>query len=138
MKKNAIDICAVSNLFETAPQGVFESQPNYYNAVTRIQTCLSPDELHNATTHIEHTLGRRDKGLRKPRTIDLDILIYGNERYCSENLTIPHPRMLDRQFVLAPLSEVITSGWPQNLPDIQTLCQQFTDPMNPIRESLSL
>ena len=138
MKTHTIQICAVSHLYETMPHDVAESQPNYYNAVIRIQTDLCPNELHKVTTHLEHALGRRDKGLRKPRTIDIDILLYGEKSIYSDDLKIPHPHMLTRPFVLAPLREVLTSGWPKIAPDISVLCDRLTQPLTRVQTPLTL
>ena len=97
------------------------------NSVIRIQTSLTLQALFELTRSLEYIMGRRDKGEKKPRTIDMDLLLYDNETHADQTLQIPHPRMTDRQFVLVPLSEVLTTGWPEHLEDIQSLCQQFNE-----------
>lgn len=80
--------------------------PNYLNQVIQIKTSLNPFELLKVTQQIERDLGRESKGDLAPRTIDIDILLYGDEVVNSDDLTIPHPRMTGRKFVLVPLAEM--------------------------------
>lgn len=97
---------AVSSLYRTAPQGL-EDQPDFLNAVARVRTDLKPDELLNLLLQIETDLGRERTGVRfGPRTIDLDLLLYGEATIESAILSIPHPRMHVRRFVLEPLAEL--------------------------------
>ena len=95
----------VSSIYETAPQG-FRSQPLFYNAVCRLWTKLDPFALLASLKDIESKLGRRRTFVNAPRTIDLDILVYGDVVLESPTLTIPHPRMAERAFVIVPLSEI--------------------------------
>lgn len=132
MTSDSTQVCAVSQIYETAPHDVSEPQPNYFNAVIRIETQLTVTALHRMTMQIEHLLGRRDKGQRKPRTIDLDVLLYGEQTHTSDTLQIPHPRMLERPFVVVPLKEVLISGWPTTWPHIDTVCNGFTTTLTPI------
>ncbi|MDY6913463.1 MAG: 2-amino-4-hydroxy-6-hydroxymethyldihydropteridine diphosphokinase [Planctomycetota bacterium] len=98
----------VSNFIETAPLGGPANQPNYLNAAAEIETTLSPDELLATLQEIERSLGRRreDETRWGPRTCDLDILLMGQTVLESEKLTIPHPRLAERLFVLQPLAEI--------------------------------
>ncbi|MSR69770.1 MAG: 2-amino-4-hydroxy-6-hydroxymethyldihydropteridine diphosphokinase [Phycisphaerales bacterium] len=101
-----IELAAVSSLYETAPIG--PPQPHYLNAVAEIHTTLSPHALLRALLSIEQLLGRvRDPAQRNaPRTIDLDILLFGECVIADCDLEIPHPRLSTRPFVLRPLLEL--------------------------------
>ena len=94
-----------SNLYETAPWGELE-QPNFLNQAVALKTYLSPQELMNSIMKIEKILGKQKITKWGPRTIDIDILLYESEVVDEVNLEIPHPRMLSRNFVLIPLSEI--------------------------------
>ncbi len=95
-----------SSLYSSRPMGPKE-QPDYVNAVVAIKTQLTAIELLNATQHIEHEHGRIRKQERwGARTLDLDILLYGDEIIESERLTVPHYGMKSREFVLYPLAEI--------------------------------
>jgi len=94
-----------SNFYDTAPVGP-QDQPDFVNAVTQIQTQLEPLVLLRHLQAIEQQQGRKPSCRGGPRVIDLDILLYGQQTiYCPE-LTIPHPRMWERAFVLEPLHEI--------------------------------
>jgi len=98
-------VLAVSALYETEPQGV--AGPPYYNTACRIEVGLEPLPLLRFLKGLEAEIGRRPGGERwGPRPIDLDILLYGEETLDSEALVIPHPRLAERAFVLAPLAEI--------------------------------
>lgn len=102
---------AVSKYIETEPVG-FVSSFAFINAALRLRTELSPLALLQSLQQIERELGRTKKsinGLHFDRTIDLDILLYDNIRIRTSTLSIPHPRMQERDFVLRPLSEVLLS-----------------------------
>lgn len=97
-----------SSLYRSAPVGRLD-QPDFINAVAEIVTMLQPVQLLNALLKIEQNHGRnRDdcNSLNAPRTLDLDILLYENLRLETETLTLPHPRMIQRAFVLLPLMEI--------------------------------
>lgn len=138
LRENHIHVLATSKLYETNPVGVSEPQPKYINAVIRIQTTLPLQSLFELTRTIEYTQGRRDKGAKKPRTIDMDLLLFDQETHTCSNLQIPHPRMTERSFVLVPLSEVLTTGWPEHYPDIHHLCQQFNETLKCFRAEVTL
>ena len=94
-----------SSFYTTAPIG-YEDQPDFINAVVEINTLLSPNELLESFLAIESALGRERKMLNGPRTIDLDLLLYGTDTVSNNDLTVPHPRMHERAFVLVPLCEI--------------------------------
>ena len=99
----------VSSLYETAPVGLMD-QPPFVNAVARVATMLSPHEFLARLHAIEAQHGRLRNSLSEqrngPRTLDLDILIYDDLQISERGLTIPHPRMCERAFVLVPLVEI--------------------------------
>ena len=97
-------LTACSHLYRTAPHEA--SGPDFINAVARIETGLSAAELLQALQTLEHAAGRERPYPNAPRTLDLDILLYGDARIDSPKLTVPHPRMRGRAFVLRPLADV--------------------------------
>ena len=100
------DLVAVSTLIETDPVGYLD-QPRFLNGVAALETELPPRELLERLLRIERTLGRTREGPRfGPRTIDLDLLLYGDAELDEPGLTVPHPRMHERRFVLEPLAEL--------------------------------
>jgi len=100
-------IVVCSSLYFTEPVG-FADQPRFVNAVVELETPLAPRELLEALLNIELQFGRdRSAGLQNgPRTLDLDILLFGDFVLGEHNLLVPHPRMAERAFVLVPLSEI--------------------------------
>jgi 2-amino-4-hydroxy-6-hydroxymethyldihydropteridine diphosphokinase len=100
---------AVSRFRETAPEG-FRDQPMFLNAVVRISTRLTPSALLAKTREAERSLGRRPSFRNGPRVIDIDLLDVGGIRVRTDRLTLPHPRLSRRRFVLEPLAEV-SDGW---------------------------
>ena len=97
-------VVETSGLYRTAP--VDSSGPDYINAVACIDTAFDPFELLAALQDIEQAHGRERPYRNAPRTLDLDLLLYGDQIISSESLVVPHPRMHERGFVLAPLAEV--------------------------------
>ena len=93
-----------SRLYRTAPHEA--SGPDFINAVARLQTRLSAPALLDALQVIENAAGRERPFPNAPRTLDLDLLLYGDARIDSPRLTVPHPRMQGRAFVLHPLADV--------------------------------
>ncbi|KAI9375327.1 Dihydropteroate synthase-like protein [Aspergillus egyptiacus] len=111
MDKAGIKVRRTSSLFETAPMYYLDQSP-FMNGVCEVETGLEPLELLDALQSIEIKLGRKkliDKG---PRTIDLDILLYGRQTFSHDRLNIPHKLMLERDFVLRPLSQLIPNDIP--------------------------
>lgn len=101
-----MDVAAVSSLRETEPVGVVD-QPSFLNGAVAIETDLSPRQLLGALLRIERSLGRvRDATRWGPRTIDLDLLVYGDEEIDEPGLQVPHPRLHERRFALEPLAEL--------------------------------
>jgi 2-amino-4-hydroxy-6-hydroxymethyldihydropteridine diphosphokinase len=101
-----IEVTAVSSLEETDPVG-YEDQPRFLNGAAALSTELSPRELLERMFAVERQLGRIRTGPRfGPRTIDLDLLLYGQESIDEPGLRIPHPRLAERRFVLEPLVEL--------------------------------
>ena len=94
-----------SSLYRTAPVG-YADQPDFINAVAAVDTELSPRELLDALLAIELNHGRVRQFANAPRTLDLDVLLYDDVKVNESGLTIPHPRMHERAFVLAPLAEI--------------------------------
>jgi pantoate--beta-alanine ligase len=105
-----VEVRQISSFFETIPIGGPAGQKNYFNAAATIETELSPDELIKVLLDIEQKLGRQRAERWGPRGIDLDLLLYGDTVLDSPELTLPHPRMQERRFVLAPAAE-IAPGW---------------------------
>ncbi|MDA8100335.1 MAG: 2-amino-4-hydroxy-6-hydroxymethyldihydropteridine diphosphokinase [Nitrospiraceae bacterium] len=101
----AVNVLAVSSLYATEAVG-YHDQDDFINAVVKIGTDLSPRELLRLCLAIEQELGRTRTVRWGPRTIDLDILLYGDQRISESGLIIPHPLMAERRFVLAPLAEI--------------------------------
>jgi 2-amino-4-hydroxy-6-hydroxymethyldihydropteridine diphosphokinase len=110
-------LVARSSLYRSAPLGCpdqfdmssqhdFSSQPDFVNAVAKIATSLSPQALLQALLHIEHQHGRQRTFRNAPRTLDMDVLLYDDMQLHEQGLTIPHPQMHLRAFVLQPLLEI--------------------------------
>jgi 2-amino-4-hydroxy-6-hydroxymethyldihydropteridine diphosphokinase len=102
-----VEVVAVSTLRETDPVG-YEDQPRFLNGAAELRTSLSARELLEQLLAIERRLGRvRGEGPRfGPRTIDLDLLLYGDELIDEPGLQVPHPRLYERRFALEPLAEL--------------------------------
>ena len=98
------ELRAVSAMYRTAP--IDSSGDDYINAVARIATALEAEALLAALHEIELAHGRERPYRNAPRTLDLDVLLYGDEQIASPTLTVPHPRMTERAFVLVPLLEL--------------------------------
>ena len=100
-------VAAVSSLYETEPVG-YHDQPAFLNAVVALETQLEPLPLLRGLLAIERQLGRdRSRGpLKGPRTLDLDLLLMGDSIIAAEELSLPHPALAQRRFVLAPLAEI--------------------------------
>lgn len=96
-----------SSLYRTAP--IESSGPDYLNAVAEVSTMLTAPDLLGALQAIENAAGRERPYRNAPRTLDLDLLLYGSARIESTQLTVPHPRMGQRAFVLVPLAEIAPS-----------------------------
>jgi 2-amino-4-hydroxy-6-hydroxymethyldihydropteridine diphosphokinase len=98
-------LVAASSLYRSAPVGVGE-QPDFINAVARIETTLTARELLEELLTAEARFGRERPSPGAPRTLDLDLLLYGDRVIAEPGLVVPHPRMHERAFVLLPLAEI--------------------------------
>ncbi|QHW35126.1 2-amino-4-hydroxy-6-hydroxymethyldihydropteridine diphosphokinase [Paenibacillus rhizovicinus] len=106
-----IKVLRVSAVYETEPVG-YTDQPAFLNMAAALDTSLSPLQLLRAMLGMELQLGRTRDVRWGPRTIDLDLLLYEGVAMSGEELTLPHPRMMERAFVLVPLSDVLEDGHP--------------------------
>jgi 2-amino-4-hydroxy-6-hydroxymethyldihydropteridine diphosphokinase len=106
-------VVATSSLYETSPIG--PPQRSFMNMVAKVSTELSARELFTACKEIERTLGRGPSDVKwGPRVIDLDVLLYDDEKIVEDDLEVPHPRLTERKFVLVPLLEIdpeLTDPW---------------------------
>lgn len=96
----------MSSFINTAPVGVHEPQPDYLNAVLVGRTTLSARELLNALLAIEHAHARERATPMAARTLDLDLILYGDDVIDEPGLQVPHPRFREREFVMGPLREI--------------------------------
>jgi 2-amino-4-hydroxy-6-hydroxymethyldihydropteridine diphosphokinase len=101
-----IELIQASSVFETEAVGGPPDNPLFLNAVLQIQTSLPPQQLLEACLAVEEEFGRSRPERWAPRTLDIDILFYEDLILCEEHLTIPHPRLQERAFVLTPLMEI--------------------------------
>jgi 2-amino-4-hydroxy-6-hydroxymethyldihydropteridine diphosphokinase len=115
LRDHGVEVDAVSSTYETEPVGEVLDQPDFLNAAVRIRTELDPEDLLDVCKAIEVEQGRMLGGPRHgPRPLDVDLLLLGDIELETERLTLPHPQVTSRRFVLAPLLELE----PQlNLPD---------------------
>ena len=100
-----LDSVVLSSILETDPLGG-PAQGDYLNAVVRCETSLTPQDLLQELLQIEQQLGRTREVVNGPRTIDLDLLMYGQVHLQETDLQLPHPRLQDRRFVIEPLAEL--------------------------------
>lgn len=103
--KKAVEVRNVSPLYETAPVG-FANQPDFLNAAIAIETTLPPRALLEVLQNVERQLGKATPFANGPRTLDLDLLLYGSDIVDEPGLRVPHPRMHERRFVLTPLVRI--------------------------------
>ncbi len=114
-------VVARSSLYRSAPVG-YADQPDFVNAVIALETELAPRALLDALLEIERRHGRVREFQNSPRTLDLDVLLYGDLQLREPGLTIPHPRMHERAFVLVPLAEIAPR---QAIPGMGTVVEQL-------------
>jgi len=123
-------VTGVSSYYETEPVDMNGEKRSewFYNGVVRIETQLPPEHLLTICQETERSLGRNPDERNSPRTIDLDILFYGQQIIDSARLSIPHPRLHQRRFVLMPMVE-LDAAWvhPQQHQTVQSLLDQLTD-----------
>ncbi len=102
-----VEVLASSSVYDTEPVGLVLDQPEFLNACVRIRTVLEPLELLDACKEVERIVGRAAGGVRHgPRVIDVDVLLLDGVEFASERLTLPHPEVSSRRFVLVPLLEL--------------------------------
>jgi 2-amino-4-hydroxy-6-hydroxymethyldihydropteridine diphosphokinase len=132
LARRGIRIGASSSVYETAPQGDVLDQADFLNACLRIETELGPEALLDVCKAVERELGRAPGGRRHgPRPIDVDVLLLGELGWRSERLTLPHPEVTSRRFVLEPLLELDSS---LRLPDGTPLAAALEKvPNQPVR-----
>jgi 2-amino-4-hydroxy-6-hydroxymethyldihydropteridine diphosphokinase len=107
LRRHDVQVEAVSSLYETEPVGEFLDQPDFLNAAVRIRTSLEPEQLLDICKAIESEHGRAQGGPRHgPRPIDIDLLLLGEVELNTDRLTLPHPEVTARRFVLLPLLEL--------------------------------
>jgi 2-amino-4-hydroxy-6-hydroxymethyldihydropteridine diphosphokinase len=116
-----IDVVARSSVYETEPIAEVSSQPDFYNAVVQVETAFEPHTLLAICKRVERELGRKPGGVRHgPRPIDVDLLLVDEVTLANEELTLPHPELASRRFVLTPLAELAPD---LTLPDGRSLDQ---------------
>jgi 2-amino-4-hydroxy-6-hydroxymethyldihydropteridine diphosphokinase len=107
LRSHGVAVGAASSLYETEPVGEVLDQPDFLNGAVRIRTALEPEQLLNVCKEIEAEAGRDFAGPRHgPRPIDVDLLLLGDIELTTERLTLPHPEVRSRRFVLEPLLEL--------------------------------
>ena len=121
-----VRVAAVSTLRDTEPVGNVD-QPRFLNGAAALETTLAPAELLDVLLAVERRFGRTREGVppQGPRTLDLDLLLYGSVQLDEPGLTIPHPRLHERRFVLEPLSELDSSLEVPGKGTIQTLLAEL-------------
>ena len=107
LESHGVHVLASSSVYETEPVGLVLDQREFYNACLHIETDHGPEELLGACKDVERSLGREPGGPRHgPRPIDVDVLLLDELEYASDRLTLPHPEVSSRRFVLVPLLEL--------------------------------
>lgn len=129
-EQSGIKVVKVSSFYETEPVG-YVDQPDFLNLCVEIQTELSPKAVLERGLAIEQQLHRVRKERWGPRTLDIDILLYGDQIIEEQDLTIPHPRMTERAFVLIPLQEITPN---KVEPRTQTKIKDITVPNETVKK----
>jgi 2-amino-4-hydroxy-6-hydroxymethyldihydropteridine diphosphokinase len=107
LPSDGVEVLASSSVYETEPVGLVVDQPDFFNACLRVSTSLLPEELLDACKDVERAVGRTAGGVRHgPRVIDVDLLLLGDVQLLADRLTLPHPEVTSRRFVLVPLLEL--------------------------------
>ena len=126
--RERVDVRAVSSVRETEPWGLVD-QPPFLNAAVEVETELTARELLDLLFDVEQSLGRTREGPRYgPRTIDLDLLVYGEETLDEPGLTVPHPRLHERRFALEPLAELAPDLVVPGRGPVSRLLRDYTEP----------
>jgi 2-amino-4-hydroxy-6-hydroxymethyldihydropteridine diphosphokinase len=107
LPRHGVTLVACSSVYETEPVGLVLDQRDFLNACLEVETALGPEKLLDSCKAVERELGRAQRQIRHgPRVIDVDLLLLGSITYRSARLTLPHPSVLERRFVLVPLLEL--------------------------------
>jgi len=124
----SFNVTKLSGIYETEPVGI-DTDHSFLNMVAEMKADgITPSQMMARMLRIEYLLGRKDKSLKRPRSIDLDLLFYGHEKVNTEFLTVPHPRVHLRNFVLVPLTEIAPHFvHPVLHRDIKALLEHSTD-----------
>ena len=117
--RNLDPALSVSPVYESAPLGGPDGQERFLNCVVRLETTMTPRQLLATASRLEELAGRVRTVRNGPRTLDVDVLIVGDLSVCEPDLVVPHPRMSERGFVLAPLEDLdasrVPEGWRERL-----------------------
>jgi 2-amino-4-hydroxy-6-hydroxymethyldihydropteridine diphosphokinase len=124
------NVVSISSIYETEPWG-YQDNETYFNQVVKVRTHLKPNELLKTCMGIEKILGRvRTRNEYESRTMDIDILFYGNEIIKTEELIVPHPRLHERNFVLSPMVEIesdfIHPIFQKTINELHKICKDTT------------
>ncbi len=139
MQECGCQVTRCSSVFETEPWGVDPDQPLYLNAVVEIRTSEGINDLMVRLQSIEHAMGRGGRSSNEPRVIDIDVLIFGDAVFHNGIVTVPHPRLEHRRFVLEPLSELAPDFLhPVLKVPVRTLLQQCPDTKRVVRTGFLL
>ena len=132
-------LAAVSRIYRSHPMGPAD-QPDYINAVAAIETCLSPIELLDGLQAIENAHARKRGAVQwGPRTLDLDLLLFGDAQISEPRLTVPHPGMAERSFVLQPLADIAPALQLPDGQELQVLCDALCeDGLEAVEEGTAL
>ena len=103
-----LELVSVSSIYETEPWG-YTDQPKFLNLACQVRMTMTAQELFTAATQVEQEVGRRPTFHYGPRVLDIDVLFYGDEQIATPELTVPHPSMPERAFVLMPMAEIAPS-----------------------------
>ncbi|MGO9754780.1 MAG: 2-amino-4-hydroxy-6-hydroxymethyldihydropteridine diphosphokinase [Solirubrobacteraceae bacterium] len=103
---HGVQVLASSSVYDTEPVGLVLDQPEFLNACLAIETVHAPDQLLDACKAVEYTVGRTASARHGPRVIDVDVLLLGDHELRGRRLTLPHPDLASRRFVLVPLLEL--------------------------------
>ena len=128
LASHGVRVTRESSLYETEPVD-FREQDWFLNSVVEAETDLTPAEVMDALLKIERALGRQRLAPKGPRLIDMDILLFGSSIVRTPELEVPHPRMAQRRFVLAPFNEIAPGAWhPVLKKTIAELLAEVPDP----------
>ena len=135
-KLSGSDLLRCAGYYKSAPVGTI-AQPDFINSVCALATTLTPQELLHLLMEIEKEFGRQRSGISGgPRTLDLDLLLYGNQSLKTDRLTLPHPRLHERAFVLYPLDEVAPDLVIPGLGSVKQLVRNCADQrIEPVADS---